>query len=443
MLLKPDPRKKAQKIIVRLKKGQGSPDAVNSLLRSMSGDKDLTWEIVQDIKAALTDIPPENSLYLLQAVRIITEAAPNLTIDAVPSILRCLDETGDKQQERDISLEAIITLFYLSKENPEVIKPAIPTLLEYMDNHFDKIRVSSFCTLKSISESIPEAYTDYTAELLRALQGLNNDTRIYTAEIIGDIADTNPEVVEEAYKSLDRLLKHPNSQIRSEAGRVIKKLIMAERHTKPMEIGLADLVSEERVVFETGEASENGEVSDIGLKYSPQMFDEIETEFRANVDKFLESIGLEHLMIHEVMPEDAAVPPQYELTPPQEEVEKDDDSLNEETRNLLMKILSDLMESTVFTSAMVLSGKGKPIVEIGEADEEFVKQVINIVEFNFSMGGNRLSIDIPSGKLIATKIEDTTMIALSKPEAASGIALYEMQKATYKVKSVLSLADGP
>lgn len=412
MFLQPSPQNKAGKIIKRLKKGKGGQDDVNSLLRLVSGDKNAD-EILGQVKTALRDTPPENSLYLLQVIRIVTEAAPHLTIDLIPPIIRTLEDMREEQREREIPLEAIITLFYISKHDPTAVEPAIPILLEYLDNHFDKIRVSSFCTLKSISEENPGAFTANTEELLDALHGLNNDARIFAAEIIGDIASENPEVVDAAYKSLDRLLKHPSSRVRSGAGRAIKKLIMTERRAHPIE-----------EIEITGDGK-YGKLSGM------------EDKFKAEADKILKSIGLEHLKT--TQDEKTRAKQSAEQSSILKEVKKGDLAPGEETQRLLGKIIGNLMAHDAILLGIIFSNTGKPLVMEGEAEDEFITQIAQAIDLVKTMEGTHFSMDLKRGRLVALQGRVGALVVLIDKDA-EGPVLYEVHRAAYKAKNVLTLS---
>lgn len=220
-------QKKLESVLKEIRKGRSDGKPIKSLSELLEKNPELVEKGFYQLEEILQKAEPKAYKPALAAMKIITKKAPSLLSSSsklVPAITKVIKNHGDILGIQGI-LEAMEILVSTAKSNMVQLKKAIPLMIDCLGHWNSKIRASSFYILDLISSNNPE-YFKGKVDLLKArLNGLNDDERMYAARIIGNIAKTQPDIVEPAYEDLKYLaLMHlSNNNVRLEAAYALAK----------------------------------------------------------------------------------------------------------------------------------------------------------------------------------------------------------------------------
>jgi len=249
------PKKTVDYNLTRIEKGQGSKKIVESLKKALKEDP----ELIEDTALALIGIiqtdKKETFGYCLEILLNIAETETELLVNSIDAFIKIIQIPDDNALDINSILIALDILSIIVSVSPDLMQPAVPESLKKMRSSNSHIRSASYYILDTISKSNPEFFSNYTSDLIRSLNGLNVDERIYAIKLIGEIAQYSPKVIDDSYNVLkDLSSKHPSLEIRQQAHDVLKKFSVDEAtpevKTELLEfekdfIGLNDINSEE------------------------------------------------------------------------------------------------------------------------------------------------------------------------------------------------------
>ncbi|MCG7850056.1 MAG: hypothetical protein MIO93_12895, partial [ANME-2 cluster archaeon] len=291
------PKKTVDNNINKIEKGHGSKKIVDSLNKTLKENP----ELVDDTALALIGIiqtdKTETLGYCLELLLSIAEKDTDLLVNSTDAFIKIIQMPDDNAIDNNSILIALDILSIIVSVSPELMQPAVPALLNKMRSSNSQIRSASYYILETISKSYPDFFSNHTLDLIRSLNGLNIDERIFATKLIGEIAKYSPKVIDDTYDVLNDLAsKHPSAEVRQKAHDVLKRFrvdeeiteVKTEEHeTEQLEfekdfIGIDDIDSEEMDFAEMAD--------DLSERIKG-------IDFEASAIAMLKSLDMEHLIV--------------------------------------------------------------------------------------------------------------------------------------------------
>jgi hypothetical protein len=139
-------------------------------------------------------------------------------------IISCMMERKNDLREYGM-LEILEILSKITQKYPERMRIAVPELLICLENTNPIIRTISYLILSILATSHHEFFKGHSKEIIRVLNGLYVDEKIYACKLIKQLAQKDQTIVTDTYDLLEDLwLNYPDCNLRSEAGFTIDKL---------------------------------------------------------------------------------------------------------------------------------------------------------------------------------------------------------------------------
>lgn len=319
------PKKTVDNSIKKIDKGHGSKKIVESLKKALQGDPELIGDTTLQLIGIIQTDKTETFGYCLEVLLEIAETEPDLLANSADAFIKLIQMPDDGTLDNNSTLIALDILSIIVAGYPEVMQPAVPALLKKMKSSNSNIRSATYYILDIISKTNPEFFSDHTPDLIRSLNGLNVDERIYAARLIGEIANSSPKVIDESYDILNDLAsKHPNMELRQEAYDVLKKIMVKETpdaNTKEPTEFEKDFIGIDEVKSEDVDFAELAD--DLSERIKGM-------DFEASAAEMLKSLDMEHLI---VKPEFKNAKPANEVESFQPEVKETDTPLDEKAVN--------------------------------------------------------------------------------------------------------------
>lgn len=131
--------------------------------------------------------------------------------------------TSSIARKNDIRENGILNILgalsKIAQKYPERMKIAVPELLLCLENPNVQCREISYFVLCIIAATHHEFFNGHSKELIRVMNGLNKDERIYSVKLTKKLAKNDKEIAAATYDLIeDMRLNHPDSILRSEAG---------------------------------------------------------------------------------------------------------------------------------------------------------------------------------------------------------------------------------
>jgi predicted regulator of Ras-like GTPase activity (Roadblock/LC7/MglB family) len=213
-----------EKLIKEIEKGKTSVSNASSLMQILNDRPSMVPEVIRSLSYIMAKVDQKPYISACLVLNLITDEYPDIVSDSLEMIIGLL-----KYREKELDEhEWVPTLELLTKINqghPEKINIAVPGLLSALGNSNANMREAAYFLLALIATNNPDFFKDRSKELIRVLNGINLDERIYGCKIIGKIAEKNPEIVEKTYDVVEDLfLNHPDNDLRREAGFAADKL---------------------------------------------------------------------------------------------------------------------------------------------------------------------------------------------------------------------------
>jgi hypothetical protein len=227
-----NPKKKIQDILIKIGKGRVSEADIASLIELLGKQPSAVPEVIGVLAGILKRENTDAYNAAITALSIIAEKEPELVAGSVDAIMSCI-RRGEKEFPEDWILDSLDILIKVSQKCPERIGVAVPDLIMCLENISTAIREKSYFLLALLAIMKPEVFRGHSKELVRVLNGLNIDERIYACRLIKKIAERDPKIVEDTYDVLEDFhLNHIDSNLRSEAAYAVEKLKVKEKIIK-------------------------------------------------------------------------------------------------------------------------------------------------------------------------------------------------------------------
>ena len=267
------PKKHVANSIKKIGKGNGDRKVIESLNRTLTGHPELMEDAVYQLVGIIQTDKVENFAYVIEVMLNIAEIEVYPLANSSDAITKILEFPEDRL-DINYMLKTMDVLGMIASRYPEMMQLSVKTLLQKLNNPNRQIRSASFYILNSIAKSHPEYFSNYTMDLIRSLHSPHNDERLYTARLIGDIANIPFNLINEmgelAYEYLDMM-------IRQETYNAVKEPVPEDKITTSIEV--------------QNESNDFGELADI-VEESIKGID-----FEESAAELLKSLGMEHLII--------------------------------------------------------------------------------------------------------------------------------------------------
>ena len=267
------PKKYVANSIKKIGKGHGSQKVVRSLNKTLAEHPELMEDAVYQLVGIIQTDKVENFTYVIEVMLNIAEVEVYPLANSSDAIIRILESPDDSLNINYI-LKTMDILGMIASRYPEMMQLSVKTLLNKLNNPNRQIRSASFYILNSIAKSHPEYFSNYTMDLIRSLHSPHNDERLYTARLIGDIANIPFNLINEmgelAYEYLDMMIRQETYDVMKEPLPEDKITTSIKTQTQSNDFGdLADIMAES--------------IKDI--------------DFEESAAELLKSLGMEHLIV--------------------------------------------------------------------------------------------------------------------------------------------------
>ena len=219
-------KRKIQKVLRNIEKGRITQPDLIFIKEANSKEPSILPEMMGLITSILDK---GNTGSFSSAIRALNAVADNDIGAASKSfgvVAACLRKDL-KKEEMIITLDII---YKISKNYPDLMGTAVPELINCLQNIDSSVREKAYFLLAPLADGHPEFYENRSKDLIRALNGLNVDARIYACRLIGKIAEKNPAVVKDTYDDLKYMyLNHLSREMRLEALDAMHKLKIDEK----------------------------------------------------------------------------------------------------------------------------------------------------------------------------------------------------------------------
>jgi hypothetical protein len=227
-----NPKKKIQDILIKIGKGRVNEADIASLMELLGRQPSAVPEVIGVLAGILKREDTNAYNAAITTLSIIAEKEPELVAGSLDAIMSCI-RRGEKEFPEDWILDSLDILIKISQKCPERMGVAVPDLIMCLENISTAIREKSYFLLALLAIMKPEIFRGHSKELVRVLNGLNIDERIYACRLIKKIAERDPKIVEDTYDVLEDLqLNHIDSNLRSEAAYAVEKIEVKEKIIK-------------------------------------------------------------------------------------------------------------------------------------------------------------------------------------------------------------------
>jgi hypothetical protein len=226
-------QKKIKSILIEFKKGRLDKADMASLMELLDKQPSAVPEVIGELTGILKSENTTAYSSAITALNMLAEMEPDQVAGSLDAILGCI-RRGEKEFHEDWFLGSLDILIKISQKYPERMDIAVSDLLLCLENISAAVREKSYFLLALLAVMRPEVFMGHSKELVRVLQGLNIDERIYACKLIKKIAESNdPKIVESTYDVLEDLrLNHLDSNLRSEAAYAADKIRVKENIIK-------------------------------------------------------------------------------------------------------------------------------------------------------------------------------------------------------------------
>jgi len=232
MIWSQDPQKELQSIFKKIETGRVKEANLDSLVQLLDKQPSTIPEAIKMLTRLAQNGDIKVCSSVISTLNKAAEKDLGIQADSVNVIVCCM-QRGKQGFHEDLMLNALEILLKIYQEYPECMSIAVPELLACLENISPLIRNKAYLTLDSLAVTRTEFFLGRSKELIRVLNSLNVDARIYGCRLIKNISVKNPAFLMDTYDVVEDLsLNHPDSRLRSEAGYAIEKLKAKEQPAK-------------------------------------------------------------------------------------------------------------------------------------------------------------------------------------------------------------------
>ena len=262
MIWSQDPQKELQNIFKKMETGRVKEANLDSLVQLLGKQPSMIPEAIKMLTGLAQNGDIRVCSSVITTLNRAAEKKVRIPAESVNVVVCCMQK-GKQGFHEDLMLDAIEILLKIYQEYPERMSIAVPELLACLESISPKIRNKAYLILDSLVVTRTEFFLGRSKELIRVLNSLSVDARIYGCSLIKNISIKNPVFVMDTYCVVEDLrLNHPDFRLRSEAGYTIEKLKPKEQPAKPVVVKVEttkqvknnasdmDLIAQEKPLYE-------------------------------------------------------------------------------------------------------------------------------------------------------------------------------------------------
>lgn len=224
MTLLQNPQKKVESILKELEKGKTHDSDTSSLMQILNKQPSMIPEVMRSLASIMAKGESNPSISACLVMNRMTDERLDEVSDSLEMIMELLKDRKKELNEYEW-IPALELLTKINQQHPEKMRSAVPVLLAAMGNTNATVRESAYCLLGFIAADNPDFFKGRSIELIKVLNGLNVDERLYACNIIRIVAEKNPEIVDNTFDLVnDLFLNHPDNNLRSAAGLAVDKM---------------------------------------------------------------------------------------------------------------------------------------------------------------------------------------------------------------------------
>ena len=308
-------QKKIRIILKKIERGNANEPNIVSFCKIVSHCEllDDNQNIISEVIWALNDILIKGNIkafnsaisayYRMAQYHICEEHYP------IDVLVNCMRNRRNDMHEKSLS-KILEILSITTQKYPERMKIAVPELFIALESFSAKNRELSFIILSALSDTHHEFFKGRSKEIIRVLNGLNVDERIYAIRLTKKLAEKEHDNVAETYDLIhDLCLNHPDSKLRSEAGFAMDKLNEAfkSEHSPSKGAVYSDKKKPYKIEIPQSMKMQNKEPSYLGkgrteisddlFSGSPELMVPLMVPDKEDMIALLQGMNLEHLIV--------------------------------------------------------------------------------------------------------------------------------------------------
>lgn len=211
-------QEKVKNILKKIENGNANESNITALCELFEDHSDLIPEAMGTLNNILQKGNMKAYNLAILALNKMAEKFTGLEHYSVDIIINSMHERKNDLRENGI-MNILGALSKVTQKYPERMKIAVPELLMCLENSNTQVRELSFFMLSIIAATHHEFFGDRSKELIRALNGLNTDERMYALRLTKKLVVFETKIAADTYDLIeDMRLNHPDSNLRSEAG---------------------------------------------------------------------------------------------------------------------------------------------------------------------------------------------------------------------------------
>jgi len=280
--------RKVRNILKKIEIGKANERDISSLVELLDDQPGIVPEVTELLNSILKngDIKARNSA--ISALNKMAKYYLGLADYSVDLIVGCMPKSK-KDLHSDVMVKILEILLKITERYPERMEIAVHDLFKCLQNINVTIREKAYFILALLAITHPEFFIGHSKEIIRHLNGLNLDERIYTCKLIKIIAEKDHKIIENTYDILDDLrLNHPFNNLRREAAYTIDRL---NEISKPSKV--------DRWPVKTIQEPSIDSIIGIETEFSSESFSELSeliSPDKEDLKNMLEGMGLKHLI---------------------------------------------------------------------------------------------------------------------------------------------------
>lgn len=276
-MLPHNPQKEVRSILSKIETGNANEASIASFVELIYKQPSMIPEVAGVLASILQTGSTKACSSAISALNMVADKDIRSVADYVYVIMGCI-QRRKKDLGEDGILNAIEILLKITQKHPERMSTAVSELLVCLESTSVAIREKTYFLLALLVIMHHNAFRGHSKQIIRALNGLNVDERIYACRLIKKISEKDPRIVEDTCDDLEYLrLNHPDNKLRSEAAYAIEALKGA-LEKKPYEL--------------------NAKVVESDKDKSFSELIELVTPNEEDFQNILEGMGLKHMIVN-------------------------------------------------------------------------------------------------------------------------------------------------
>lgn len=215
---------KVRNIIKKIEHGNASDSNIVYLCELLENHQNMIPESIGALNKIMFQGNIKASQLAIRALNKISENYIGLEYYSIYVIISYMIERKNNLHDYGM-LEILEILLKITQKYPERMRIAVPELLICLENTNEKNRTTSYFMLSILAAAHHEFFKGHTKEIIRVLNGLYVDERIYACRLIKQLAQKDLTMVTDTYDQLeDFWLNSLDCNLRSEAGFAMDEL---------------------------------------------------------------------------------------------------------------------------------------------------------------------------------------------------------------------------